>query len=114
MRIYRLAIANTVEAKIIGLQEKKKALADGSLGEGTSKLRRLTVKELAGCEFTRYILRSIFFLITRFCYSVRLERRWRGYWIQLSPPPLMSFRSQLEVPRYIIVCIPATCFPLLD
>ncbi|KAG8849716.1 hypothetical protein FRB96_000656 [Tulasnella sp. 330] len=45
--VHRLAIANSVEAKVIGLQEKKKLLADGSLGEGSAKLGRLSVKDLA-------------------------------------------------------------------
>ncbi|KAG8929093.1 hypothetical protein FRC02_006003 [Tulasnella sp. 418] len=48
VEIYRLAIQNTVEAKVMALQEKKKHLADGSLGEGTGrKLGKLSVRELA-------------------------------------------------------------------
>ncbi|KAG8898279.1 hypothetical protein FRB99_007551 [Tulasnella sp. 403] len=46
--IERLAIDNTVEGRVIGLQQKKKSLADGSLGEGGAKMGRMTVRELAG------------------------------------------------------------------
>ncbi|KAF7289976.1 SNF2 superfamily protein [Mycena indigotica] len=46
--VRRLVIQNTVEDRILALQERKQNLADGSLGEGKGKkLGRLTVKELA-------------------------------------------------------------------
>ncbi|EKM56552.1 uncharacterized protein PHACADRAFT_207772 [Phanerochaete carnosa HHB-10118-sp] len=46
--VHRLVTSNTVEDRILALQERKKDLADGSLGEGTGKkLGRLSVKELA-------------------------------------------------------------------
>ncbi|KAJ3559162.1 hypothetical protein NM688_g505 [Phlebia brevispora] len=46
--VERLVIADTVEDRILALQERKKLLADCSLGEGTGKkLGRLSVKELA-------------------------------------------------------------------
>ncbi|KAI0047735.1 hypothetical protein FA95DRAFT_1605864 [Auriscalpium vulgare] len=45
--IQRLVIAQTVEDRILALQLRKRALADGSLGEGTGKkIGSLTVKEL--------------------------------------------------------------------
>ncbi|KAL8286684.1 hypothetical protein RQP46_004212 [Phenoliferia psychrophenolica] len=46
--VSRLTIANTVEQRIGDLQERKKQLADASLGEGTGKrLGKLTVADLA-------------------------------------------------------------------
>jgi len=47
VEIHRLAISNSVEAKVIDLQLKKKNLADGSLGEGGAKIGRMSVRELA-------------------------------------------------------------------
>ncbi|KAF9358011.1 hypothetical protein BGX26_002651 [Mortierella sp. AD094] len=47
VRVHRLCIPNTVEDRIIALQEKKKALADGALGEGeVPKLAKLGLQEL--------------------------------------------------------------------
>lgn len=69
--VNRLVISETVEDRVLALQERKKTLADGSLGEGTGKkvgrasfvislrppifsLSRghsgLSVRELANCE----------------------------------------------------------------
>ena len=49
--VERLVIADTVEDRVLALQERKKVLADHSLGEGTGvKVGRLSVKELASCE----------------------------------------------------------------
>ncbi|CCM00776.1 uncharacterized protein FIBRA_02818 [Fibroporia radiculosa] len=46
--VHRLVIADTVEDRVLALQERKKNLADGSLGEGTGKkIGRLSVRELA-------------------------------------------------------------------
>ncbi|KAJ7660054.1 SNF2 family N-terminal domain-containing protein [Mycena rosella] len=46
--VKRLVIENTVEDRILALQERKQGLADGSLGEGTAKkIGRLSVRELA-------------------------------------------------------------------
>ncbi|THH04045.1 hypothetical protein EW145_g5812 [Phellinidium pouzarii] len=46
--VERLVINNTVEDRVLALQEKKKTLADGSLGEGNGKkIGRLSVRELA-------------------------------------------------------------------
>ncbi|KAJ7770573.1 SNF2 superfamily protein [Mycena metata] len=46
--VKRLVIANTVEDRILALQERKQNLADGSLGEGNGKkIGRLSVRELA-------------------------------------------------------------------
>ncbi|KIP09902.1 hypothetical protein PHLGIDRAFT_101971 [Phlebiopsis gigantea 11061_1 CR5-6] len=46
--VHRLVIANTVEDRILTVQERKKGLAESSLGEGGGKkLGRLSVKELA-------------------------------------------------------------------
>ncbi|KAF8589119.1 hypothetical protein K439DRAFT_1383733 [Ramaria rubella] len=46
--VQRLVIEETVEARILALQDRKQNLADGSLGEGTGKkLGRLSVKDLA-------------------------------------------------------------------
>ncbi|KAJ7054346.1 SNF2 family N-terminal domain-containing protein [Mycena amicta] len=46
--VRRLVIENTVEDRILSLQERKQNLADGSLGEGKGKkIGRLSVKELA-------------------------------------------------------------------
>jgi SNF2 family DNA or RNA helicase len=46
--VKRLVIANTVEDRILALQERKQSLADGSLGEGGGKkIGRLSVRELA-------------------------------------------------------------------
>ncbi|KAF9205533.1 hypothetical protein BGZ49_003897 [Haplosporangium sp. Z 27] len=45
--VHRLCIPNTVEDRIFALQEKKKALADGALGEGeVPKLAKLGLQEL--------------------------------------------------------------------
>lgn len=47
MHIMRAVIADTVEQRILALQESKKSLADGALGEGTGgKLGRLSVRDL--------------------------------------------------------------------
>ncbi|KAJ7735953.1 SNF2 family N-terminal domain-containing protein [Mycena metata] len=46
--IHRVVIADTVEDRILALQERKQNLADGSLGEGKGKsFRALSPKELA-------------------------------------------------------------------
>jgi SNF2 family DNA or RNA helicase len=46
--VERLVIENTVEDRILALQERKQSLADGSFGEGTGKkIGRLSVRELA-------------------------------------------------------------------
>ncbi|KAF4616900.1 hypothetical protein D9613_008762 [Agrocybe pediades] len=46
--VQRVVIADTVEDRILKLQERKQLLADGSLGEGSGKkIGRLSVKELA-------------------------------------------------------------------
>ncbi|KAF7350506.1 putative ATP-dependent helicase C23E6.02 [Mycena venus] len=46
--VKRMVIANTVEDRILALQERKQSLADGSLGEGKGKkLGKLSVRELA-------------------------------------------------------------------
>ncbi|KAJ7275100.1 SNF2 superfamily protein [Mycena rebaudengoi] len=46
--VKRLVIENTVEDRILALQERKQKLADGSLGEGSGeKIGRLSVRELA-------------------------------------------------------------------
>ncbi|KIJ39030.1 hypothetical protein M422DRAFT_175767 [Sphaerobolus stellatus SS14] len=53
VHVERLVIANTVEARILALQDRKQNLADGSLGEGTGKkLGRLSVADLAACKCT--------------------------------------------------------------
>ncbi|KAF9172159.1 hypothetical protein BGX21_005823 [Mortierella sp. AD011] len=47
VHVHRLCIPDTVEDRIIALQEKKKALADGALGEGkVTKLAKLGLQEL--------------------------------------------------------------------
>ncbi|KAA1473050.1 hypothetical protein DENSPDRAFT_219273 [Dentipellis sp. KUC8613] len=46
--VHRLVIANTVEDRVLAMQDRKKNLADGALGEGSGKrVGRLSVKELA-------------------------------------------------------------------
>ncbi|KZT10363.1 uncharacterized protein LAESUDRAFT_755872 [Laetiporus sulphureus 93-53] len=46
--VHRLVIADTVEDRVLALQERKKNLADGSLGEGNGKkIGRLSVRQLA-------------------------------------------------------------------
>ncbi|KAJ6499605.1 SNF2 superfamily protein [Mycena vitilis] len=46
--VKRMVIPNTVEDRILALQERKQNLADGSLGEGNGKkIGRLSVRELA-------------------------------------------------------------------
>uniref|UniRef100_A0A8H8CFK2 Uncharacterized protein n=1 Tax=Psilocybe cubensis TaxID=181762 RepID=A0A8H8CFK2_PSICU len=46
--VQRVVIADTVEDRILKMQERKQTLADGSLGEGTAKkMGKLSVKELA-------------------------------------------------------------------
>ncbi|THH32586.1 hypothetical protein EUX98_g1602 [Antrodiella citrinella] len=46
--VERLVVKDTVEDRVLALQERKKWLADGSLGEGNGKkVGRLSVKELA-------------------------------------------------------------------
>ena len=50
--VERLVIKDTVEDRVLALQERKKNLADGSLGEGNGKkVGRLSVKELASCKW---------------------------------------------------------------
>lgn len=47
MEIRKLVVANTVEQRVLELQERKSALADGALGEGTGrKIGRLTLADL--------------------------------------------------------------------
>lgn len=49
MQVYvnRLIIANTVEQRILDLQDRKQKASDAALGEGSgAKLKRLTVKDL--------------------------------------------------------------------
>ena len=49
--VERFIIKDTIEDRILALQEKKRLLADGSLGEGDGrKLGRLSVRELAARE----------------------------------------------------------------
>ncbi|KAF8906844.1 SNF2 family N-terminal domain-containing protein [Gymnopilus junonius] len=46
--VQRVVIADTVENRILDMQERKQTLADGSLGEGSGKkIGKLSVKELA-------------------------------------------------------------------
>lgn len=45
--IYRLTIRDTVEQRILELQERKKSIANTSLGEDGTKLGKLSVSELA-------------------------------------------------------------------
>lgn len=46
--VHRLVVSDTVEDRVLALQERKKNLADGSLGEGKGKkIGRLSVRELA-------------------------------------------------------------------
>ncbi|TFK67589.1 hypothetical protein BDN72DRAFT_898843 [Pluteus cervinus] len=46
--VQRLVIENTVEDRVLTMQERKQTLADGSLGEGSGKkIGRLSVRELA-------------------------------------------------------------------
>jgi hypothetical protein len=48
--INRLVIANTVEARVRQIQDRKQGLSDGALGEGNGQRVRLSVGELAHCE----------------------------------------------------------------
>ncbi|KAF8067663.1 SNF2 family N-terminal domain-containing protein [Lyophyllum atratum] len=46
--VQRLVISDTVEDRVLAMQERKQLLADGSLGEGSGKkIGRLSVRELA-------------------------------------------------------------------
>ncbi|KAJ3999884.1 SNF2 superfamily protein [Lentinula boryana] len=48
VKVQRLVIENTVEDRILKMQERKQILADGSLGEGSAKkIQRMSVKQLA-------------------------------------------------------------------
>ncbi|KAF5390137.1 hypothetical protein D9757_003784 [Collybiopsis confluens] len=48
VHVKRLVIENTVEERILAMQERKQSLADGSLGEGNArKISKMTVKQLA-------------------------------------------------------------------
>ncbi|KAJ3868041.1 SNF2 superfamily protein [Lentinula novae-zelandiae] len=48
VKVHRLVVDRTIEARMLVMQERKQLLADGSLGEGTAKkIRRMTVKQLA-------------------------------------------------------------------
>ncbi|KAJ3821535.1 SNF2 family N-terminal domain-containing protein [Lentinula raphanica] len=48
VQVERLVIENTVEDRMLKMQERKQMLADGSLGEGTAKKNgRMSVRELA-------------------------------------------------------------------
>lgn len=38
VRVWRVTIANTVEKKLLGLQERKRALADAAVGSGSFSL----------------------------------------------------------------------------
>ncbi|EGO03554.1 hypothetical protein SERLA73DRAFT_69411 [Serpula lacrymans var. lacrymans S7.3] len=52
--VQRLVIADTVEDRVLALQERKQNLADGSLGEGKGKnIGRLSVRELANSHSIR-------------------------------------------------------------
>ncbi|KAI8380943.1 uncharacterized protein BYT42DRAFT_286624 [Radiomyces spectabilis] len=46
IRITRLVIENSIESRIIQLQEKKQALVDSTLGNDRSALERLSVEDL--------------------------------------------------------------------
>lgn len=47
VEVIELSIENTIEARILALQEKKKQLADGAFGEGgNQKLGRLSLQDL--------------------------------------------------------------------
>jgi SNF2 family DNA or RNA helicase len=47
VEVIELSVRNTIEARILELQERKKALADGAFGEGgVGKLGRLTLNDL--------------------------------------------------------------------
>ena len=58
VKVDRLVIADTVEDRIMALQERKQSLADGSLGEGKGKkIGKLTVRELGtSCSSTILIV----------------------------------------------------------
>ncbi|KAJ3796224.1 SNF2 family N-terminal domain-containing protein [Lentinula aff. detonsa] len=48
VKVQRLVIENTVEDRMLRMQERKQILADGSLGEGSAKkIQRMSVKQLA-------------------------------------------------------------------
>ncbi|KAJ3273636.1 hypothetical protein HDV01_004245 [Terramyces sp. JEL0728] len=46
VKVYRLAVDDSVEDRILVLQDQKRALADGALGHGEFKLPRLTREDL--------------------------------------------------------------------
>jgi hypothetical protein len=52
--INRLIIANTVEARVREIQDRKQGLSDGALGEGSGQRVRLSVGELAHCELSLF------------------------------------------------------------
>lgn len=73
--VHRLCIPETVEDRILDLQAKKQALADGALGEGdVPKLAKLGVSGLSfGTMFgqiyhSRYTDRPFFFFFVFFCF----------------------------------------------
>jgi SNF2 family DNA or RNA helicase len=51
--VERFVVTDTIEERILALQERKKAVADGALGEGSGeKLGPLSVRQLAHCAFS--------------------------------------------------------------
>ncbi|KAJ3071865.1 hypothetical protein HDU98_004671, partial [Podochytrium sp. JEL0797] len=46
VKVYRLTIQNTIEDRILALQENKRAIAAGALGEGDLKVGRLSLSDL--------------------------------------------------------------------
>lgn len=65
--VERLVINNTVEDRVLALQERKKVLADCSLGEGAGKkIGRLSVEQLANCASLSSPCADVCVLLTMF------------------------------------------------
>lgn len=74
--VERMVIKNTVEDRVLALQERKKGLADGSLGEGNGKkVGRLSVKELANRKSS--CAHAVWLLVLIPGYSVRSGPSWK-------------------------------------
>lgn len=76
--IERLLINNTVEQRVQEIQQRKQGLSDGALGEGTGQRMRLSVGELAHCEYIQYSTQL---------FLIRFSSVWSWAW---SEPGIVS------------------------
>lgn len=46
VEVYRLTVANTVEERLLKIQEQKRNIADNALGDGAQKIAKLSEDDL--------------------------------------------------------------------